>query len=133
MPEATIVSSLDEGRNRLDELSSVGVGLARYAESLSPGGRFVHEGTRWVYRPDNFVTFSIQKRNPKFTLTLSGHSVQFKNRAERAGLEAERWDLEVARREYSRYTVAKPGQLLAAAFFIRCARDYKHRRDKKAV
>jgi len=128
------VNGLYDELSRLGELSPVGVALARFAESLSPGGRFVRERSRWVYRPDNFVTFAVHhKKSRKLTLTLSGRPVQYKSLSEKADLGRAWQDLERDRSEYSRYDVARPEHLLPAAFFLRCAHHYKHRRTMRTI
>jgi len=85
MVNNSIPDSLLAEFQQLDELESVGIGLAKFARALDPEGRFEREGQQWVNRPDNFVTFSIHyKRRKNIVLSLRGHTVHYKERAEKA-------------------------------------------------
>src|SRR5260370_39360081 len=85
----TMVTSLYDEFKRAGELECVGVALARFAESLSPGGEFKLEGKYWVYCPRKFVRFQVQRRSPTIVITFSGHRAMFKDRAEKADLTVE--------------------------------------------
>lgn len=118
---------------QLDDLEPLGNALARFVRALDPKGTFRREGQQWVYRPDNFVTFSIHyKRTKNIVLSLRGHSAQYKEPAEKAGLTDAWRDLEHGMREYSRYRITSVGHLLAAAYFIRLAFDYPSRGRKRS-
>jgi hypothetical protein len=114
---------MDEDFRRAGPMDVIAVALSRFAESLLPG-QFVREGQRWVYRPNNFVTFQVQPRKAGVLLTLRGYPAAFRERAEAFGLKDEHVNgLGRDRSSYSRYPVRKPGQLLAAAQFIKWAYD----------
>jgi hypothetical protein len=119
----------DEFR-RAGDVEATGAALARYAESLSPG-EFKLEGERWVYRPLNFVTFQVQKKQPVVVMTFSGYPRQFETKAEEAGLTKE-WRSLSRTREYSACKITNPGQLLAASQFIKWGFEYKTRSKSRA-
>jgi hypothetical protein len=113
-----------EDFRRAGPIESIAVALSRFVESLAPGGQFVKEGRKWIYRKNNFVTFEVQPRKVGILLTLRGTPAHFKARAEAFGFGEEyikRLDQE--RSAYSRYPVRNPGQLLAAAQFIKWSFD----------
>src|SRR6266849_2342751 len=110
----TMSATVYDELKRAGEIECVGVALAQFAESLSPGGEFKLEGKSWVYRPLNFVTFQVQRRSPTIVIAFSGHPAMFKDRAEKADLTLEWRSLSNIMREYSMYKIANPGQLLAA-------------------
>lgn len=132
--ENSIPDSLYAELRQLGELEPLGIALARFVRALDPKGTFRREGKQWVNRPDNFVTFSIHyKRTKNFVLSLRGHTAQYKEPAEKAGL-TDAWlnDLEHGMREYSKYRITSAAQLLAAAFFIRVAFDYPSRGRRRS-
>ena len=99
--------------------------LSLFAESLDPKGQFVKEGRKWIYRRNNFVAFEVQPRKQGIMLTLYEFPAKFKQQAEAFGLYEEYVHrLEQDRPAYSRYPVRNPGQLLAAAQFIKWAFDH---------
>ncbi|MDP2997765.1 MAG: hypothetical protein Q8N47_09770 [Bryobacterales bacterium] len=132
-------SMYEEFRLAGDVVGDIGAALARFAESLSPGGQFGKENRAWIYRPNNFVAFQVQSKKGGILLTLRGLPVSyFKDLAEKAGLSdyfgvvAEKagigavWmGLDRARSSYSTYPIRNAGQLLAAAQFIKWASEYR--------
>jgi len=131
--ENSIPDSLRAELRQLGDLESVGAALAKFVRALDPKGSFNWEDPQWVNRPDNFVTFSIHhKRVKNIVLSLRGHSVRYKEPAEKAGLTDAYHNLEKGMREYSRYGITSAAQLLAAAFFIRVAFDYPSRGRKRS-
>ena len=122
-------SPMQEDLRRVEDLEATGVALSRFAESLAPGGTFVKQGRKWIYRPNNFVTFEVQPRASGIVITLRGGPEQFRARAEAFGFKDEYVkNLNRERAAYSRYPVRNPGQLLAAAQFIRWAFDNSNKR-----
>ena len=118
-----------EDFRRAGSMDVIAIALSRFAETLAPGGQFVKENRKWIYRPNNFVTFEVQPRKRGVLLTLRGGPEQFKSRAEAFGLQEE-WvkRLDRDRAAYSRYPVRNPGQLLPAAQFIKWAFDNSKKR-----
>ena len=126
------VKSIYDEFGHLGDLGVIGSALAQYAESLCPGGSYKQEGHRWVYRPENFVTFAVhyKRRARNVTLTFSGHPAQFKVPPERADLYEAWLELKKDKGEYSRYKIENASHLLAAASFIRLALAYRRRRRR---
>jgi hypothetical protein len=113
-----------EDFRRTGHMDAIAIALSRFVESLAPGGQFVKEGRKWIYRPNNFVTFESQPRKVGILLTLRGTPAHFRERAETFGFKDEYIkNLDRERSAYSRYPVRSPGQLLAAAQFIKWAFD----------
>lgn len=113
---------MHEDFRRAGPMEAIGVALSRFAESLSPDGKFVKEGPRWICRPNNFVTFAVQPRKAGVLLTLRGTPAHFRERADAFGLRDEYIrNLDKDRAAYSRYPVRNPSQLLAASLFIKWA------------
>jgi hypothetical protein len=110
---------------RMGEMAPIAIALSRFAESLSPGGGFKKkEGDRkWIYRPNNFVTFEVQPRKRGILLTLRGSLPYYKDRSETFPELREEYinRLESGPWEYCSYPVRSPSQLLAAAQFIKWA------------
>jgi hypothetical protein len=124
-------SSMEEDFRRARSMDVIAIALSRFARSLQPGGQFVLEGHRWIYRPNNFVTFEVQPRKAGVLLTLCGPPAAFRERAEAFGLKDEYVNrLDRSRSSYSRYPVRNSGQLLAAAQFIKWAYDNSKPRKK---
>ena len=115
---------------RAGGMQTIAITLSRYAESLAPGGEFIKEGRKWIYRPNNFVTFEVQPRKAGILITMRGGPEQFRPRAEAHGLLIEYGNLDRDRSAYSRYPVRNPGQLLAAAQFIKWAFDNSKKKSK---
>ena len=126
-------ASIYEDFGRVGDMGPVGAALARFAESLSPDSEFKLENKRWVLRPKNLVTFQIQVKKPVIVMTFSGHPVQFKDRAENAGLRIEWQKLDQAMSSYSSYKITSAGQLLAASQFIKWGKEYAERRRVRST
>jgi hypothetical protein len=117
-------SAMYEDFGRAGSMDTIAMALSRYAQSLAPGGEFKKAGRKWIYRPNNFVTFEVQPRKAGILLTMRGVPGQFRERAEAFGLRDEYVKrLDRDRAAYSRYPVRAPDQLLAAAQFIKWAFD----------
>lgn len=124
--------SFAEELAHLGQLAPIGTALANFVEKLSPGGHFAREGSRWVYRPNNFVAFTVQyKRKKSLVLVLRGYLSEFKASESESCLKDAWLELEKDRATYSRYTITDAGQLLYAAYFIRRA-FVPRRRSAKA-
>jgi hypothetical protein len=117
-------NAMYEDFERAGKMEVIAKALSSYVQSLAPGGEFILEGKRWVYRHQNFVTFSVQPKKAGVMLTLSGSPGSFRERMETFGFRKEyENDLERERTSYSRYPVRSPGQLLVAAQLIKWAFD----------
>jgi hypothetical protein len=116
-------SLMYEDFKRVGPMEAVAVAPSRFVESLAPSGRFVQENKRWVYRPNNFVTFQVQPKVVGILITLIGRPDQFRERAEAFGFKKEEYlkRLDPDRGAYSRYQIKTPDQLLPAAQFIKWA------------
>lgn len=57
---ASVPDAFKDELHRLSDLEPIGLALAKFALSLSPGNEFEKQGRRWVLRPDNFVAFTVQ-------------------------------------------------------------------------
>jgi hypothetical protein len=114
---------MHEDLARAGSMSAIAIALSQYAESLAPSGRFISKGRRWVYDPNNFVTFEVQPRKKGVVVTLQGTMGHFRERAEAFGHKDEYVEnLEPDRSGYyCRYPVRNAKQILAAAQFIKWA------------
>jgi len=120
---------------RLGGMEPVGAALALFAESLSPGGEFRLEGEKakkWIYRPNNFVTFQVQTRKPVMVITLRGLYVEFINEAKGTLFYKDSLALDRDMGTYSRYRIDRPNQLLPAAYFIKLAFDHFNRPRRRS-
>ena len=129
-------SLMDEDFGRLGgDLQIIAAALALFAKSLSPGGEYEKEGARWIYRPNDFVTFQVQPKKRAILLSLRGHRMAFKEKAENCGFErAWREDLDRGwSLSYSEYQITNANQLAAAAQFVKWASEHPwHRRARSA-
>jgi hypothetical protein len=107
------------------ELKHVGVALAQFACSLFPESDFRREGRRWVFRPENYVTFSVHSsRSRHIRLSLRGNREEF---SEHIGTPLKKG----RNPSWSECIVADPRQLLAAASYIdRAAELFKRGRRR---
>jgi hypothetical protein len=97
----------------LGQLRHCGIALVEYSMALSEMSLRL-AGRRWVARPDNFVTFTVQTaRNRDIVATLRGHPFEFETHEE--------LKLKHDRGGYSRFNFSKPAQLYAATAQIRRA------------
>jgi hypothetical protein len=97
-----------ESRSRLEETVAA---LAEFAASLYPEGKFTKQGNRWVFTPQNFVTFQPLKTRDEVVLTLRGNPIEF--------LVFQELPLaEYRHQSYSSCVVTSPHQLMAASSYI---------------
>lgn len=112
--------------NQLKGISEGAVALMKYAMALS-SSEFEHEGQRWVFRPENFVTFEVHcQRSNNLTVTLRGDPSEFQTKAE--------LPLDRSMNGYSAFKLTENGQLEAAFSYVRRAKELFDRgrtRDKK--
>jgi len=100
--------------NELGFLSTTGLALVEYAESISNGGKFELNNKRWVIRPNNFVTFEPHwKRTTNIAISLRGNPEEF--------AELSELPLKEGMKGYSECTVISSSQLAGATFYIRRA------------
>ena len=94
-------------------LAHSGCALVEFARDL--GRVTLHpEGRRWVARPHNFVTFTVQaSRNQDIVVTLRGEPPEFEIQPDLR--------LRPDRKGYSRFNFSEPKQLHAAATYIKRA------------
>lgn len=113
----TVVHMLEDEISQIPKLKHVGAALAEFARSLSPGSAFKREGSRWVLRPENFVTFSVHAaRSMHIRLSLRGRRGEF--------AQYEGTPLKTGRaRSWSECVIASPSQLLAAASYMQHAAE----------
>ena len=103
---------LDDDLAEIPELRHVGIALAQFARTLFPDSDFKREGHRWVFRPKNYVTFSVHAaRSRHIRLSLRGNRGEF---AEHKGAPLTKGRAP----SWSECIVKHPGQLLAAASYI---------------
>ncbi|QLE97786.1 hypothetical protein [Neptunomonas phycophila] len=115
---------------KLGILADVGAALVTYSESIAEGGKFELSGSRWVVRPNNFVTFEPHYlRVLNIAVSLRGNPSEY--------AELPELPLKQGMSGYSECTITKPDQLAAAAFYIRRAYELfqrgRNRTQKKQI
>lgn len=116
---------LENDLSEIPELRHVGIALAQFTRSLFPGSDFKREGHRWVFRPENYVTFSVHSaRSRHIRLSLRGNRDEFS--------EHKSTPLKKRRNpSWSECIISDPGQLLAVANYIdRAAELFKRGRGR---
>jgi|ERR1700693_3012458 len=73
-------SLMYEDFKRAGPIEAIAIALSRFVETIVPG-RFEKAGQKWIYRPNNFVTFEVQPRKVGILLTLRGTPGHFRERA----------------------------------------------------
>ena len=100
----------------LGSLATIGLALADYCESIANGGTFEQNGTRWVIRPNNYVTLEPHwKRVKNVAISLHGNPSEFAAMPE--------LPLKTGMAGYSECKVESINQLAAAAFNVRQAKE----------
>jgi hypothetical protein len=116
---------LENDLAEIPELKHIGTALAQFARSLFPGSDFKREGSRWVFRPENYVTFSVHSaRSRHIRLSLRGNRDEFS--------EHKTAPLKKGRNpSWSECIISEPAQLLAVASYIdRAAELFKRGRGR---
>ena len=109
----------------IPDLKYDGIALAQFSRSLFPGSDFKRGGQRWVFRPENYVTFAVHSARAKhIRLSLPGNRKEFE--------EHKGAPLRQGRNpSWSECTLSDPSQLLAVASYIqRAAELFKRGRTR---
>jgi hypothetical protein len=104
-------SMLEHEIENIEELKHMGIALVQYAKSIIDGVEFEQNGTRWVARPDNFVTFEPHwKRAKNIAVSLRGNPGEF--------IEQNELPLRSGMSGYSECKLTNVNQLAAASSYI---------------
>ena len=111
---------IENEMKNLKYLATTGLALANYSESISNNGKFELSSSRWVIRPNNFVTLQPHwKQTTNIAISLRGNPNEYAKLSE--------LPLKEGMAGYSECKVTLPNQLAAALFYIRRANELFNR------